>query len=59
MSFSRPDFSGRRVSAHGTPGAPRITSGAPEAVPPSRLELAHVLRGGGTLLLRYRNEPPA
>ncbi|MFJ7750773.1 pyrimidine reductase family protein [Arthrobacter sp. NPDC097144] len=32
----------------------RITAGAPEAVPPRRLELAHVLRGGDTLLLRYR-----
>lgn len=32
----------------------RITAGAPEAAPPHRLELAHVLRGGDTLLLRYR-----
>lgn len=33
----------------------RITAGAPEAVLPRRLELAHVLRGGDTLLLRYRS----
>lgn len=33
--------------------APRITAGAPEMVPRA-LELAHVLRGGDTLLLRYR-----
>ena len=37
----------------------RITAGAPEAVPPRRLELAQVLRGGDTLLLRYRCEPSA
>lgn len=35
----------------------RITAGAPEAVPPQRLELAQVLRGGDTLLLRYLSVP--
>lgn len=35
----------------------RITAGAPEAVPPRRLELAQVLRGGDTLLLRYLSVP--
>ena len=40
----------------------RITAGAPETLPPRRLELVHVLRGGDTLLLRYRSpagEQPA
>ena len=37
----------------------RITAGAPEAAPPRRLELVQVLRGGDTLLLRYRSEPRA
>lgn len=38
--------------------APRITAGTPE-LPPRPLELAHVLRSGDTLLLRYRSRVPA
>ncbi|MBD8043793.1 pyrimidine reductase family protein [Arthrobacter sp. Sa2BUA2] len=44
------------VTTAGT--APRITAGAPEMTP-RPLELAHVLRSGDTLLLRYRSPGPA
>lgn len=37
--------------------ATRITAGTPE-LPPRRMELAHVLRSGDTLLLRYRTAGP-
>ena len=37
--------------------APRITAGTPE-ITPRPLELAHVLRSGDTLLLRYRSPGP-
>ncbi len=38
--------------------ATRITAGSPELAP-RRMELAHVLCSGGTLLLRYRSQPSA
>ena len=38
--------------------ATRITAGTPE-IGPHRLELVHVLRGGNTLLLRYRSRSGA